>query len=92
MWGTNKDEIIDYLVTLTGTRWGKDDLEKHLQEKFKVKYILDKVPEHECVADYAFIMRFSKTDSIYVYYLKIPFDKGKMNKDIYITEVSISED
>jgi len=80
-------QIKKYAQTLVYTRWTKEELEKHLQEKFNLTSTLEEIDESGCVADYAFLMGiYDYYGYIDIYFLKVPYDE----KDIFITEISVS--
>lgn len=80
------ENIRKYMETLVHTRWTKDELEKHLQEKFDLTSTLNEIDEDGCVSDYAFVMNvYEDYGYIDIYFLKVPYDE----RNIYITEVSV---
>jgi len=80
-------QIKEYAQTLVYTRWAKEELEKHLQEKFNLTSTLDEIDESGCVSDYAFLMWIHEDYGyIDIYFLRVPYDE----KNIFITEVSVS--
>ena len=80
-------QIKEYAQTLVYTRWTKEELEKHLQEKFNLTSTLDEIDESGCVSDYAFLMGiYEGYGYIDIYFLRVPYDE----KNIFITEVSVS--
>ena len=74
---------------LAHKRFTKEGLEKVISDTYGFDCKLSAVDDEGCVADYALI---SGIDHDYgyidIYFLKVPFDE----KDIYVTEVSASDD
>ncbi|MCI4437524.1 MAG: hypothetical protein JHC33_12015 [Ignisphaera sp.] len=82
-------DIKAYMPTLLHTRWIKEELQAHLQEKFGLTSELSDVDESGLVCDYAFVMSIYEDHGyIDIYYLISPVGE----ENIYITEVSVSEE
>jgi hypothetical protein len=81
------DKIKAYAPTLLHTRWTKEELQLHLQEKFGLTSELEDIDESGLVADYAFLMGiYEDYGYIDIYYLISPLGED----NIYITEISVS--
>jgi Rad3-related DNA helicase len=83
------EKIKAYAPTLLHTRWTKEELQLHLQEKFGLTSELENIDESGLVADYAFLMSiYEDYGYIDIYYLISPLGED----DIYITEISVSDE
>jgi Rad3-related DNA helicase len=83
------NDIKAYMPTLLHTRWIKEELQSHLQEKFGLTSELEDIDESGLVADYAFLMGiYEDYGYIDIYYLISPFGED----NIYITEISVSDE
>jgi hypothetical protein len=83
------NDIKEYASTLLHTRWTKEELQAHLQEKFGLTSELGDVDESGLVCDYAFLMGiYEDYGYIDIYYLISPLGEDS----IYITEISVSDE
>jgi Rad3-related DNA helicase len=83
------EKIKAYAPTLLHTRWTKEELQLHLQDKFGLTSELEDIDESGLVADYAFLMGiYEDYGYIDIYYLLSPLGED----DIYITEISVSDE
>lgn len=80
------EAIKAFLPELLLTRWTKEELELHLQEKFRLTSVLEEMHESRLLDDYVLTMQIHEDKSIEISYLISPF----VVNDICITGIKVS--